>query len=78
MAWLSVHHPRLISRCQAMYADGCYAPNWCKCRITRQVHELAAEYGVGPARSGEHRRVKEPRSSGQPAAEQPATQLTLL
>jgi DNA repair photolyase len=76
MAWLSVHHPRLISRYRAMYADSAYAPKWYQRRVTRQVHEFAAEYGIGPARSGEYRRVPEhqPEAAQVPAA----TQLTLL
>ncbi|WP_244942434.1 Rv2578c family radical SAM protein, partial [Streptomyces sioyaensis] len=53
MAWLRQHHPRLVRRYETMYADGAYAPKWYQRRITRQVHELAAEYGIGPAHPGE-------------------------
>jgi DNA repair photolyase len=57
-AWLAEHHPRLLPRYRAMYADGSYAPTWYQRRITRQVHEFAAEFGIGPARPGESRRVR--------------------
>ncbi|MFF8369380.1 Rv2578c family radical SAM protein [Streptomyces lydicus] len=81
MAWLGHHHPRLVRRYEAMYADGAYAPKWYQRRITRQVHELATEYGIGPARPGEARRIPPPPAptSGR-AAETAAepTQLTLL
>ncbi|ONK10302.1 Rv2578c family radical SAM protein [Streptomyces sp. MP131-18] len=82
MRWLGEHHPHLVRRYQVLYADGAYAPTWYQRRITGQVHELAAEYGMGPARPGAHR---SPRDSGRrdaPAAEtapEPEpTQLTLL
>jgi DNA repair photolyase len=78
MAWLSVHHPRLISRYKALYAEGSYAPTWYQRRITRQVHDLATEYGIGPAhRPGTMRRV-EPEPEPVPEPEAEATQLTLL
>ncbi|MDC7336116.1 Rv2578c family radical SAM protein [Streptomyces lydicus] len=57
MAWLGHHHPRLVRRYEAMYADGAYAPKWYQRRITRQVHELATEYGIGPTRPGAARRI---------------------
>ncbi|WP_246102866.1 Rv2578c family radical SAM protein [Streptomyces piniterrae] len=79
MAWLGHHHPPLVRRYERMYADGAYAPKWYQRRITRQVHELATEYGIGPYRPGEHRgitaRPEEPAglpdptaSSGSPAS----------
>lgn len=76
-AWLGEHHPHLVERYERMYAGGSYAPTWYQRRITRQVHELAAEFGIGPSRRGEARRIVTP---GRPAAEAPAraTQLTLL
>ncbi|WP_175410944.1 Rv2578c family radical SAM protein [Streptomyces sp. TRM64462] len=74
MAWLREHHPELVRRYEQLYAAGAYAPTWYQRRITRQVHELAAEYGIGPARRGEARRISEPQD--QPSPE--ATQLTLL
>ncbi|MFH8407510.1 Rv2578c family radical SAM protein [Streptomyces sp. NPDC018019] len=88
MAWLARHHPHLVGRYERMYADGAYAPKWYQRRITRQVHDLAAEYGIGPARAGEARRITRPapgtpreRATGTPAPHGPApahTQLALL
>lgn len=87
MAWLGQHHPQLVRRYTTMYADGAYAPKWYQRRITRQVHELAAEYGIGPARPGEARRIPPPDTSpgpagnpGDQASDRPAepTQLTLI
>ncbi|MDT0442369.1 Rv2578c family radical SAM protein [Streptomyces johnsoniae] len=77
MRWLGEHHPHLVRRYQVLYADGAYAPTWYQRRITGQVHELAAEYGMGPARRGAHRT---PRDSGlaETAPEPEPTQLTLL
>ena len=57
MAWLGQHHPHLVRRYERLYADGAYAPKWYQRRITRQVHELAAEYGIGPSRPGRARRI---------------------
>lgn len=60
MAWLEHHHPYLVRRYERLYADGAYAPKWYQRRITRQVHELAEEYGIGPTRAGMPRRIREP------------------
>lgn len=60
MAWLAEHHPHLVRRYERLYADGAYAPTWYQRRVTRRVHELAAEYGIGPARRGEARRLAPP------------------
>ncbi|MFF8311493.1 Rv2578c family radical SAM protein [Streptomyces lydicus] len=81
MAWLGHHHPQLVRRYEAMYADGAYAPKWYQRRITRQVHELATEYGIGPARPGEARRIPPPSAPAAGRAAETAaepTQLTLL
>ncbi|MEG3626708.1 Rv2578c family radical SAM protein [Streptomyces poriticola] len=59
-AWLARHHPYLVPRYERLYAEGAYAPKWYQRRITRQVHELAQEYGIGPARAGASRRGPEP------------------
>jgi DNA repair photolyase len=78
LAWLSVHHPRLLSRYKALYANGSYAPKWYQRRITRQVHEFATEYGIGPTRAVAARRL-EPSAAAVPDPD-PApgpTQLTL-
>ncbi|MWA14711.1 Rv2578c family radical SAM protein [Streptomyces sp. BA2] len=73
MAWLEQHHPYLVRRYERLYAEGAYAPKWYQRRITRQVHELAEEFGIGPTRAGATRRIRapEPASPG-------GTQLTLL
>lgn len=55
--WLNAHHPGLVRHYEALYGDGAYAPKWYQRRITGQVHELAAEYGIGPAAPGGHRGV---------------------
>jgi DNA repair photolyase len=78
MSWLARHHPALVRRYQMMYGDGAYAPKWYQRRITRQVHELAAEYGMGPARPGAHRALPESESPAPEAAAPGAAQLTLL
>ncbi|MFD9406875.1 Rv2578c family radical SAM protein [Streptomyces sp. NPDC059989] len=76
-AWLGEHHPRLVERYERMYAGGSYAPTWYQRQITRQVHRLAAEFGIGPHSRGAARRIVTPE---RPAAGAPAepTQLTLL
>lgn len=76
-AWLRRHHPRLVERYARMYAGGSYAPTWYQRRITRQVHELAAEFGIGPAGPGAARAVVLPERPADPAPAGP-TQLTLL
>ncbi|MET9496534.1 Rv2578c family radical SAM protein [Streptomyces sp. NPDC006552] len=77
MAWLGQHHPYLVRRYERLYAEGAYAPRWYQRRLTRQVHELAEEYGIGPSRPGLPRRVREPEPSAAPEAAAPA-QLTLM
>ncbi|MFE6040672.1 Rv2578c family radical SAM protein [Streptomyces sp. NPDC056452] len=80
MQWLGEHHPHLVRRYERMYADGAYAPTWYQRRITRRVHELAAEFGIGPAHRGETRRISAPEVPV-PLPDAPAsgpTQLTLL
>ncbi|WP_228183675.1 Rv2578c family radical SAM protein [Streptomyces anulatus] len=73
--WLGQHHPRLVPRYERMYADGAYAPTWYQRRITRQVHELADEFGIGPAHRGAARRIG---PAPDTAPEPGPTQLTLL
>ncbi|MFR9675508.1 Rv2578c family radical SAM protein [Streptomyces sp. TR02-1] len=77
-AWLAAHHPPLVRRYEELYDSGAYAPTWYQRRITRQVHELAAEYGMGPAAPGAHRFPPEDAGEQRPAAGPEATQLTLL
>ncbi|MFE5511129.1 Rv2578c family radical SAM protein [Streptomyces sp. NPDC056529] len=67
--WLGRHHPGLVRRYERMYADGAYAPTWYQRRITRQVHEFAAEFGMGPAgREGTRRTAlpEEPETAAVP------------
>ncbi|MEU7033157.1 Rv2578c family radical SAM protein [Streptomyces sp. NPDC046237] len=73
--WLRQHHPHLVGRYERMYAAGAYAPTWYQRRITRQVHELAAEFGIGPAHRGAPRRLSVPE---EPALAGAPEQLTLL
>ncbi|MEU9103334.1 Rv2578c family radical SAM protein [Streptomyces xanthophaeus] len=81
MSWLGEHHPRLVGRYERMYAGGSYAPTWYQRQITRQVHELAAAFGIGPGGPRETGRDLAPGRPGDrpagPAAAAPV-QLTLL
>ncbi|MEU4149140.1 Rv2578c family radical SAM protein [Streptomyces sp. NPDC026659] len=78
MAWLARHHPHLVPRYERMYGRGSYAPTWYQRRVTRQVHELAREYGIGPARASATRGVRrEPEHRGEQEHTEP-TQLTLM
>ncbi|MFF9378270.1 Rv2578c family radical SAM protein [Streptomyces griseoluteus] len=77
MSWLAEHHPHLVARYQRLYAGGSYAPTWYQRRVTRQVHELAREYGIGPTRAGATRRIRRARPDERPADPEP-TQLTLM
>ncbi|MFD5477221.1 Rv2578c family radical SAM protein [Streptomyces hawaiiensis] len=81
MTWLGQHHPYLVARYERLYAEGSYAPKWYQRRITRQVHQLAEEYGIGPTRG----RTPRPIRTAEPVEEPPApgqvsgpTQLSLL
>ncbi|MER6780434.1 MULTISPECIES: Rv2578c family radical SAM protein [unclassified Streptomyces] len=76
-AWLAAHHPHLAERYERMYAGGSYAPTWYQRQITRQVHELAAEFGIGPSRQGAARRIPVPERPAGPAPAEPV-QLSLL
>ncbi|MFF7750787.1 Rv2578c family radical SAM protein [Streptomyces sp. NPDC007971] len=80
MSWLGRHHPHLVPRYERLYAEGAYAPRWYQRRITRQVHELAQEYGIGPTRAGLARRIRPARTAEDadlPVPSEP-TQLTLM
>ncbi|MFJ8591226.1 Rv2578c family radical SAM protein [Streptomyces sp. NPDC093598] len=76
MAWLEQHHPHLVARYERLYAEGSYAPKWYQRRITRQVHEMAEEYGIGPTRTELPRRIRPPEPAETPTSE--PTQLSLL
>lgn len=80
-AWLGEHHPHLAARYERMYAGGSYAPTWYQRMITRQVHELAAEFGIGPGGPGgpaPARRIVVPERPDSGAAAPGPTQLSLL
>ncbi|MET9921489.1 Rv2578c family radical SAM protein [Streptomyces sp. NPDC006435] len=55
MRRLAQHHPHLVRRYERLYAEGPYAPRWYQRRVTRHVHELAAEFGIGPSYRGTDR-----------------------
>ncbi|MFE9772047.1 Rv2578c family radical SAM protein [Streptomyces sp. NPDC005931] len=76
MSWLARHHPHLVDRYERLYASGAYAPTWYQRRITRQVHELAREYGIGPSRADMPRRIRRPEAAEPPMTE--PTQLSFL
>ncbi|MFD3666998.1 Rv2578c family radical SAM protein [Streptomyces sp. NPDC058672] len=78
MAWLQRHHPYLVRRYERLYAEGAYAPKWYQRRITRQVHELAEEFGIGPARAGAARRIRVPEEPATAPVTPGGTQLTFL
>jgi DNA repair photolyase len=79
MAWLTRYHPHLVPRYERLYAGGAYAPRWYQRRITRQVHELAQEYGIGPARAGASRRIRPPKPARpEPHGTDRPVQLSLL
>ncbi|OKK22496.1 radical SAM protein [Streptomyces sp. CB00455] len=80
-AWLAQRHPHLVERYERMYAGGSYAPTWYQRQITRQVHQLAAEFGIGPNGRGTARRITAPERPAARAARPGAagpTQLSLL
>ncbi|GHH85586.1 radical SAM protein [Streptomyces sulfonofaciens] len=84
-AWLGRHHPHLVRRYERLYAAGAYAPKWYQRRVTREVHELAREFGIGPSGPGGPRRIRmrepEPEHArALPEQERPPghTQLTIL
>lgn len=80
MEWLGRHHPHLVARYERMYAGGSYAPTWYQRQITRQVHEIAAEFGIGPPTRGAARKIAPPAppAGPRPGAAPGPTQLTLL
>ena len=50
LRWLGAHHPGLVGRYLDLYGRSAYAPKSYQARITGQVRELAAKYGVGAPR----------------------------
>ncbi|MGC9437870.1 Rv2578c family radical SAM protein [Streptomyces sp. WG5] len=77
MAWLGQHHPHLVRRYERLYAEGAYAPKWYQRRVTRQVHDLAREYGIGPTRAGTPRRITRAEPEAEPTPAEPV-QLSFL
>ncbi|MFF3686105.1 Rv2578c family radical SAM protein [Streptomyces sp. NPDC002187] len=77
MAWLREHHPHLVARYERLYAEGAYAPKWYQRRITRHVHELATEFGIGPS-SGRTMPRRVPARPVPDTVSPEPTQLTLL
>ncbi|MFE0700265.1 Rv2578c family radical SAM protein [Streptomyces sp. NPDC058872] len=67
-AWLRNHHPDLVPQYEQMYAEGAYAPIRYQRRITRQVHDLAAEFGIGPGRRSDAHRISLPEPPSRAAA----------
>jgi DNA repair photolyase len=83
MSWLARNHPHLVPRYETLYAGGSYAPTWYQRRVTRQVHEFAAEFGCGPTRRSGFRQARaaeeaEPEPEPERPVEPGDTQLTLL
>lgn len=78
MQWLGRHHPHLVRRYERLYAEGAYAPKWYQRRITRYVHELATEFGIGPSHRGPARRLPVRHEQPSPLDDPGPTQLTLL
>ncbi|MEU9760547.1 Rv2578c family radical SAM protein [Streptomyces sp. NPDC047985] len=78
MRWLGQHHPHLVRRYERLYAEGPYAPKWYQRRITGHVHELAAEFGIGPSHRGTPRRLPVRRKDTAWSDSSGPTQLTLL
>jgi DNA repair photolyase len=58
LTWLSRQHPSLVPRYRELYGSGAYAPKDYQRRISAQVSELAARYGVGSATPANARQVR--------------------
>ncbi|WP_207401263.1 Rv2578c family radical SAM protein [Actinomadura roseirufa] len=72
LAWLREHHPRLVPAYARLYGGRAYAPRSYQERITAQVRELAARYGLDRSPPpAAHRPVPPPPGDG-------AQQLSLL
>ena len=76
--WLARHHPGLVRRYEALYRHSAYAPTWYQRRITRQVQELAARHGMGPAGRGRPGTAPEPPPDRGPEAAAAPVQLRLI
>jgi DNA repair photolyase len=51
-AWLRENHPGLVARYEELYGRRAYAPKAYQARISGQVRELAAKYGIGRSGAG--------------------------
>jgi DNA repair photolyase len=76
--WLRGHHPELVGPYQRLYGRGAYAPKDVQERISRQVRELAAAYGIDRRDRGDHRRPRAPQKSSTTTPPPQPEQLTLL
>jgi DNA repair photolyase len=56
--WLGEHHPGLLTRYQALYGSGSYAPSWYTERVAGMVLDLAAEYRIGTGAASTARGVR--------------------
>jgi DNA repair photolyase len=72
--WLRACHPGLVGRYLDLYGRGSYVPKAYQARISGQVRELAATYGIGRPRPGfgPGRRPAAGRSGPAPAQRPPA------
>lgn len=66
------HRPRPFERQKRMYAVGSYAPTRYRHRIIRQVHDLAAEFGIDPSRRTAARGIPSPERPAGPVPAGPA------
>ncbi len=66
LRWLGAAHPDLVPRYAELYGRGAYARKDYQARISAQVRELAARYGVGRGAGGRGRpaRPDRPRAPG--------------
>jgi DNA repair photolyase len=76
--WLRGHHPELVGPYQRLYGRRAYAPKDVQERISRQVRELAAAYGIDRRDRGDHRRPRAPQESSTTTPPPQPEQLTLL
>ncbi len=60
LAWLAEQHPSLVGAYRQLYRSAAYAPKDYQQRISAQVGELAAKYGVGRASPFNARRIRPP------------------
>jgi len=59
-AWLKEHHPDLVPKYRALYRRGSYLPAWYGEKVTKLVHEYAAECGLTRPERGANRKTPQP------------------